>query len=261
MDLETEGVLLIPARGGSRGIKQKNLQKVHGVPLVIRALNHAIYMRNYANLKICISSDDTEILELCSSHLKILEIKFSENLDVNFPVFLHQRSKKLSSSKSLTKDLIKDLTFSFKRLEKEFGYWCILQPTTPFRSRKDLKKAALLASNLRENNCVVSVECVNEFHPSRMYSIIQKKLEPLTLNGYLARRQDLSEIYIRDGGFYLLPNIMAKQGLVYNESPSYFERQMPWSINIDTPYSLLLSQNLPTEQVSADPNNELYKSL
>ena len=255
--LMTEGVLLIPARGGSKGVKRKNLQIVHGVPLVIRTLNHAIYLRKFLNVKICVSSDDVEILELCSRYLIDLDIEFSQNLDDNLPVLLHYRSKKLSSDKSHTSDLIKDLSTIFKGLEMEFSYWCILQPTTPFRSSKDLKKVASFVGKLSKNPSVISVERINEFHPSRMYSIFQNKLKPLALDGYSSRRQDLSEIYIRDGGFYLLSNKLVKKNITYNQSPLYFERRMPWSINIDTYYSLVLSQNIPIEQVLTDPNNEI----
>jgi len=252
----TKGILLIPARGGSEGVKRKNLQIVHGVPLVIRTLNHAIYLRNYLNLQICVSSDDKEVFDLCSSHLIDLDIKYSENLDHDLPVLLHHRSKKLSSGKSHTSDLIKDLSVTFKGVAKEFKYWCILQPTTPFRSNEDLKKVASFVGKLSKNPSVVSVERIDEFHPARMYSVFRNKLKPLTLTGYSSRRQDLSEIYIRDGGFYLLSNKLVKENITYNQSPLYFERRMPWSINIDTYYSLLLSQNIPREHVITDPNNE-----
>lgn len=255
--LMTKGILLIPARGGSKGVKRKNLQTVHGVPLVIRTLNHAIYLKNYLNLTICVSSDDGEILDLCSSHLTDLGIEYSKNLDHDLPVLLHRRSKKLSSSKSHTSDLIKDLSVTFKAVDKEFSYWCILQPTTPFRSNIDLKKVVSFVGKLSKNPSVVSIERVNEFHPARMYSISRKKLKPLTLAGYLSRRQDLSEIYIRDGGFYLLSEKLVKKNITYNQSPLYFERRMPWSINIDTYYSLVLSKNIPREIVLSDPNNTI----
>jgi CMP-N-acetylneuraminic acid synthetase len=63
--------VIIPARGGSKGIMRKNLHPVGGVPLVERAIKTACAANPYvkhAPFKVCVSSDDDEILELAKKH-------------------------------------------------------------------------------------------------------------------------------------------------------------------------------------------------
>ena len=51
-------IVIIPARGGSKGIPRKNLTKVHGVSLVERSIRAA--KGSTAN-QIILSTDDDEI--------------------------------------------------------------------------------------------------------------------------------------------------------------------------------------------------------
>jgi N-acylneuraminate cytidylyltransferase len=87
-------ILIIPARGGSKGIPKKNLQKVNGISLIERALRTAIKSKVD---KIIVSTDDLEIS------------KISEK----YKVIVHNRSNLNSSDKASTEsvilEVIKDL--------------------------------------------------------------------------------------------------------------------------------------------------------
>lgn len=256
MDFSIQGLILIPARGGSKGIIRKNLQKVHDVPLVIRSLNHALYLSKLTKMKICVSSDDLEILELCKNHLGTIGFKSSEELILNeSTVTLHKRQKILSSDQSLIGGLIKELSLSVNKFNFQGLSWVLMQPTTPFRSKTDFLYIVNILKTIKDLDSVVSVERVIEYHPSRMYSRSDTHLKPLLLTDYFSRRQDLSETYIRDGAFYIFSQKIALEGLTYNFSPNFFERKMPWTINIDSKFNLLLSQQIPREFVGDDPNN------
>ena len=54
---------VIPARAGSKGIKNKNFIKINGVPLIQHTINTAINLKNYCD--IVISSDSKKIKKIC----------------------------------------------------------------------------------------------------------------------------------------------------------------------------------------------------
>jgi CMP-N-acetylneuraminic acid synthetase len=58
-------IAVIPARGGSKGIPRKNLQKVGGIPLVVRAVNSCLEARSIE--RVVVSTDDQEIAEVSRS--------------------------------------------------------------------------------------------------------------------------------------------------------------------------------------------------
>src|SRR5581483_11420558 len=57
-------LVLIPARGGSKGVNRKNMQLLDGVPLVIRAALEAKQLEGH--VQVVVSSEDPEILTACT---------------------------------------------------------------------------------------------------------------------------------------------------------------------------------------------------
>jgi CMP-N-acetylneuraminic acid synthetase len=58
--------VIIPARGGSKGIPRKNLRTVGGVPLIGRAVSVALAARSVGS--VWVSTEDTEIAEVATAH-------------------------------------------------------------------------------------------------------------------------------------------------------------------------------------------------
>tara|TARA_B100000787_G_C16195175_1_gene300264 strand:- start:2119 stop:2781 length:663 start_codon:yes stop_codon:yes gene_type:complete len=189
----------VPARSGSKGIKNKNLKKINNISLIG-------YTSNFIDsLKIV----DKKILS--SDGLKII----SEGQKYNFDIV--KRPKKLSSDK------ISDFQVINHVLEKKdiginkFDYLIYLQPTSPIRKINHLKNA--LTKVIKKN-----------FDASWSISKIDKKNNPLKvlkiekniLKLYLSKgkkiiaRQQLSETYIRNGVFYIFSiKQLLKQKSIY----------------------------------------------
>lgn len=66
MTVRDEVVAVIPARGGSRGVPRKNLRRVGGVPLIVRAIETAQAARGID--RVVVSTDDPEIAGLARAH-------------------------------------------------------------------------------------------------------------------------------------------------------------------------------------------------
>ena len=256
-------VILIPARAGSKGVKNKNLVRIQGIPLVLRSLVHAEYLA-HKDMQICISSDSFEILINCAKYLKIKLKKrnFSESIYLHYKKYIfHLRPNKLAQDESLIIDLIKCLQIKINEIGFDVSNWLLLQPTSPFRSRNELAtvRKILLENANNQDISLVSVKDVNEIHPARMYTRQGSgNLYPLKQfkRYYFSRRQDLPNILIRDGGFYVIGSSLVLRSRQYSQNPVPLIREHPWNINIDSLNDLFLARGVLKSQLSKDPNTK-----
>jgi hypothetical protein len=139
----------IPARAGSLGIKNKNLQKVSGISLVKRSYDHAISSEIFG--KIIISTDSFEIISEITSTFLYAEFKqFSENslVEISSNTFLHKRRIDQAESLSPIREVIFDLAnnLEFDQLIWEFGTdtnpdWVHVSYESNGRQRKQILRA------------------------------------------------------------------------------------------------------------------------
>ena len=180
-------LIIIPARGGSKGIKLKNLKKIIKKSLLEISIDFA------KSLKI------TRYITVSSDHKKILEIAKRRK------VYLTKRTFKLSkdfvSDYDVIKHAVKDME---KKTNINFNIIVYLQPTSPFRKKKDIY-FALEKVIKKKYDSSISVTPVNlQCHPKKVFRIVKNNLR-LYLNSGLKiiARQQLDQIYIRNGIFYI----------------------------------------------------------
>ena len=87
-----KNLFIIPARSGSKGIIDKNIQPINGIPLFVWSIIHAKYMSSSGDY-ICVSSDSDK-------YLSIAENWGADSL---------KRSKKLSSDTAFTEPVMEDV--------------------------------------------------------------------------------------------------------------------------------------------------------
>ena len=182
-------ICIIPARAGSKGIKNKNLVKIKNKPLIQYTIDVAKKLSKHC--EIVVSTDSQKIKKICIKN----ELEF-----------YGLRPKRLSSDTALTKDVVMyEVKKIEKKLNKKFFGILLLQPTCPIRDYKKLMKSMQILKN-KKFNSVVSVADVGAIHPFRMKKIV---------NGYLknymnfktenmAPRQNLPKVFIRSGSFYII---------------------------------------------------------
>jgi len=203
---------LIPARKGSKSIINKNLLKIKKQTLVEIAIKSAKKSKFLSN--IIITSDDVRILNLAKKN-KIETIK---------------RKKNLSEDKSLMFDVVLDVVKKYDQYE----YIMILQVTNPFRDSKVIDEAIKKIIN-SDADTLVSVSKIDDVHPSRMYRLNKKFLKPYDKKKQSSNRQDLEELYHRNGLIYIF-----KKENLFNFQNFYGKKILPlvldkkYSINIDS---------------------------
>lgn len=211
---------LIPARGGSKGIPNKNIKLLGTKPLIAYTIETALKSKLITT--VAVSSDSKKIL------------KVSKELGVSE---LIKRPDDLSSDQSPTIETVIHALNYYSKKNIHFDAVCLLQPTSPFRKASFLDKA-ILKFKVEESDSLVSVlEVPNEFNPHWVFEEDEhSKLRISTGDEtIISRRQDLPKSYFRDGMIYITKSkvILAQQSL-YGKSISYIESEKSNYVNIDT---------------------------
>tara|TARA_B100000161_G_C33550175_1_gene415009 strand:+ start:78 stop:776 length:699 start_codon:yes stop_codon:yes gene_type:complete len=174
---------IIPARGGSKGIKKKNLINFFGKPLIFWTINAA--KKSKLISKIIISTDSEEIKN------------YSETLGIKIDKL---RPKSLAMDHSKTIDVI---NFELERAEKNNffpDYIVTLQPTSPLRNEIHIDNAIKMI--LKDKNADSLVSCLNvphNFSPESLMISNGKYIESLSKNKKVDRRQEKKKFIARNG--------------------------------------------------------------
>lgn len=175
---------VIPARSGSTRLKNKNILKFDGKPMMGRAIERAMETKIFN--KIIVSTDSTKYAKLA--------IKFGA--DVPFI-----RDSKLSDNHTITVTVIKDAIDRLEKMNLYFDYVCCIFPCTPFLNSKLIKKYFNYLVS-KKANYVYPVK--NFEKPIQKAIKLNKYFKPeyLFKDKELTRTQDLDEYYYDVGQFY-----------------------------------------------------------
>lgn len=220
---------IIPARGGSKGIKRKNLVELGGKPLIQYTIEECFNSKHLTNF--LVSTDDREI------------INFSKYLNSWVPFI---RPKEISTDISDSKDVALHALNYVNSVGHHYDYLMLLQPTTPFRSSSMIDEAIEMIID-KKSDALVSIIDVGANHPFRMYSINNNnKIEAIynSENPMLAR-QHLPKFYIRSGDIYLIKTDVFREKFTFLPKNTLgFIIDENKHINIDTPLDLKIAELL-----------------
>ncbi len=118
-------ICIIPARGGSKGLKFKNLQKINNKALIYYPIKAAI--RSGVCDKVCVSTDSIEIA------------KVAKKYGAEVPVL---RKKKFSKDLTTTEETLKNALIEFEKFyQTKFDICVFLASTNVFRKISWIKEA------------------------------------------------------------------------------------------------------------------------
>lgn len=206
-------VAVIPARGGSKGIKNKNLQTVGGVSLVSRAIISA----QRANIDKIIVSTDSSIIEEEVRKLNVL---------------VHRRSKTNASDDAKTIDVVLELYHDMSLSADDV---CVLlQPTSPLRSANDICQVIhQFEKNQHVGSTISIVE--TDHHPYKMLIEQKGEIVPFKNKELLETpRQVLPKVFRVNGAVYVasFANLFDKHSF-FVEPVSYIKMNEKNSVDID----------------------------
>ncbi len=206
----------IPARGGSKGIKNKNLFPLNGNPLIYYTLKSAA--ETPAIDEIVVSTNSNEIAEYCRS--------------TEFPCTIINRPEEISTDTSKTIEAVVHTLDVFRANGKHFDYLLLLQPTSPLRQvfhiqqiiEKciDTNKEAMLSVHEVINNPVLMRYSDNDFNLTKI----------LNQNSTI-RRQDMQKFYYVNGLLYIYKVDKLNLETSFNDIPYGYEVERKYAIDIN----------------------------
>ena len=179
-------IAIIPARGGSKGLKRKNILSLNGKPLIAWTIE---FVKNSGIFERCITSTDDK---------EIANISLQYGSEVPF-----LRSKELSSDEASSSAVILDVIERCKLDSKDILF--LFEPTSPYRKLTYLNSIIKLFEN-NKTECVVSVcessskSYVFQYERNSLGKLVIMDFNKTTKNIY--RRQDVKSTYLLDGSFY-----------------------------------------------------------
>lgn len=228
-----ETLTIIPARGGSKGIRRKNLVDFLGKPLIAHSIEHALACKSVT--RTIVSTDDDEIANVSRSlgaevpFMRPSELAKDHVLD--WPVFVHALEF-LAKNENYYPDIIVHL-----------------RPTTPYRKPEWLDEVVNLLIQYPEADSVRSVS-MPEKHPYRMFTINSEGyLDPIMKHEhpepYLLRRQELPNVY-----YYNCVIDVTRPATILEKRSMTGSRILPYIMNpnqvidIDSPRDLIIAKFL-----------------
>ena len=186
-------LVIIPARGGSKGIPHKNIKPLAGKPLIHHTIDVARQI--VADEDICVSTDDLEIVQCVEEY----------GLKVPFV-----RPEELATDTAGTYEVLLHALNFYELQGKQFDVVLLLQNTSPFRTANQVKEAlALYQSDI---DMVVSVK---ECSANPYYCVFEENQEGYLKickgDGNITRRQDAPKVYEYNGAIYVINPQSLKQ--------------------------------------------------
>ena len=179
-------LVIIPARGGSKGIPHKNIKPLNGKPLIHYTIDVARQI--VSDEDICVSTDDQEI---------IMDVE-GYGLEVPFV-----RPAELATDQAGTYEVLLHALDFFEKQGKNYDVVLLLQNTSPFRTAEQVKEA--LALYTPDIDMVVSVkECSANPYYCAFEENEEGYLRICKGEGNITRRQDAPKVYEYNGAIYVI---------------------------------------------------------
>ena len=219
---------IIPARGGSKSINNKNLIKLGRYSL----LEHVIFFAKKAK--------KFNSIVLSSDSIKMLKIGLNNKIDVV------KRSKKNSTDKSLVADTIHEVLNFYKKKKIFYDIVVLLEPTCPFRKITHLKSCLrLLISKKLDSIATFSDALLN---PNRAWKIQKDKPQTYFKNIIPWKsKQSFERAYQLNGSVYAFSTKKFKPSinhLLFGKSQAYICNKNEILIDIDNKKDYLISRLL-----------------
>lgn len=217
-------LVVIPARGGSKGLPGKNIKKLCGKPLIAYSIDMARAITSDEN--ICVSTDDQGIIDVV------------ENYGLKVPFV---RPAKYATDTATTNDVLLHAVDFYEKQGKHFSKLLLLQPTSPLRKIEEVNEATRL---YREDiDMVVSV--TKSHAPAVLCNDNKDGFIELVFNKKAEGRQSLPTFYEFNGAIYVI-NIksLKEKGLSGFDKRVKYVMPKESSVDIDDIYDFMLIESI-----------------
>jgi CMP-N-acetylneuraminic acid synthetase len=217
---------IVPARGGSKGIPNKNLAMLAGRPLLAYTADAARASRTLT--RVIVSTDDERIA--AGARALGLEVPFLR------PAALAADDTPMLPVLQHAVTAMRDAGFDAEAV-------VVLQPTSPLRRADHIDAAVERLGETGADSIVSVVEVPHQFNPVSVLQLVGERLRPLLDAPTVSGRQNKPRVFARNG-----PAVLAVRAAVIAAGSLYGDDCRPIvmspedSLDIDTPWDLKLAE-------------------
>lgn len=215
---------IIPARSGSKGLKDKNIADICGKPLLYYTVKAALDSGCFDRVMVSTDSERyAEIAKKCGADVPFL------------------RSENTSGDTAGTWDAVREVLSKYNEVGEIFDYVVVLQPTSPLRNATDIKQTFDMLKSKGVSNVVSVTETA---HPIQWCFTLDNTLsmEHYANSPYTSvRRQDLEKYYQENGAIYLVDatKILDKDYDLYKDNCFAYVMSKNHSVDVDEEIDLV----------------------
>lgn len=220
-------IAIIPARCGSKGLKDKNIKLLNGKPLVAYSIECALQSNKFD--KVFVSTDSPEYANIAVEY----------GADASF-----LRSEKNATDSADSWAVIREVINKFKALGNFYDEIMLLQATSPLRQPQDIVNALNLFYE-KEANAVVSLtEC--DHSPIWCNTLpADKNMDHFDKEEYKnLPRQELPTFYRYNGAIYLIKSEELEKENIFSEKCYAYIMPPERSIDIDSALDFLVAETI-----------------
>lgn len=208
-------IVLIPARGGSKGLPNKNIKKLCGKELIAYTIEEALKSKFVT--EVYVSTDCQKIKEVAERYGALVP-------------FL--RPDYLASDTSVAIDTYNHFIDYYSTTnDKPLDNLVVLLPTSPLRTTKNIDQAVELFIS---NNAESVVSYCKEHHPISWHKYIDGNNRIINFKTELKNRQEEEVSYYPNGSIFIFKTHILKQMRYYTEKSYAYVMERRNSVDIDT---------------------------
>ena len=235
-------LLVIAARGGSKGVLRKNIKDLSGLPLFLHITNTLFLAQkefNDGNIDIILSSDDDEIIKYANEHTpKLAPFKRPSELA-------------LDSSPSIDA-VLHALKWMEINKNKSYTHIGLVQPTSPLINKDDILGILNMLSSKKEDFNSWTTVTKSSVHPFKMKRMLDNgRIINYIDQGFedMRARQLLPPVYKRSGAIYITKTTLAvNNNSIINEPCFGYEVPSNRGVDIDSELDFRLVELLINEE-------------
>ena len=217
---------IIPARSGSKGLKDKNIRDMGGKPLLAYTIEAAI------------ESGIFDCVHVSTDSGQYAEVALRYGAEIPF-----LRAPEYATDTAATWDVVKYVLREYEKDGRYFDAVVLLQPTTPLRTAEDIRCAYELMRE-KDANAVVSV-CEVDHSPlwtdtipedGNMKGFVKKEYREIP-------RQQMSPYYRVNGAIYIVKTkCMDDMSALYDNNCYAYKMSRERSIDIDSEVDFIMAE-------------------
>lgn len=203
MNIKKSAIALIPARSGSKRLRDKNIRRLEEHPLIAYTISAALESGVFDT--VLVSTDSAK-------YSAIAQYYGAETPFLRPPEFAGETSPDIEWIDNTLRQLAED--------GRHYEYFSILRPTSPFRRPETINKAWKAFTAQKGVDSLRAVELASQ-HPGKMWVVRNERMFPLLpLNPekppwHSRQYQDLPKVYVQNASLEIAhTSVVLKQGTI-----------------------------------------------